>query len=465
MLIHSTLIFMKRLATYVVLFIVFNSSFVEAQNMHYYGGDTTNNHYHPSDLLETQNGEFVVVADVNARGYLLHNVFFDRYLVRLKAVGDTVWTQRHTQTSGNGHILEKSDGSLVVLSGIDGAYTCGVVGQTYPYLDYNIKTYSSTGNLLTNTAYSDGCYDYLVGTTRHKDGTILTTHTTETANYIKEVDAAGQLISVRLPSGMGNGLVEKHAAGGYWLWRFDSLYHIDLAGSVQQRHALSNPPYLNKVIHVQQDSFLAVASNTNVSALDLTHLNKYDQTGNLDWSVTFEMETHDVVQHSSGNYVLTGTRNDQISILLVSPDGDSLWSRTHSLPRPCLAVKTIESSAGKLVTLAQERSYFTMELGRAVVIFDELPTFTSTQKIEPPLALQYYPNPSRGQTTFVVNSTAHASYQVEVVSMVGQSLLSRNFSGNQFTLTTKNLPQGMYRVRVSSEEGAVFEGGKLVVLE
>lgn len=455
-----------------LLFFLLLSQQSFAQNIYYYGPDT-NHHYYPSDLIETQNGELVLMADVSYRGYILHNYYFDRYLVRIRPNGDSVWQTTHPDTEGEGFILEQSTGNFLSLNDVNGAYSCGMVGQTIPYSDFSVNAYNSTGTLTNATSYDEDCDNSLSAFKRRDDGGILAVQTSTDAfgsNYrytIKELAPNGQVSSLPFPASIsGSGLVEKHATG-YWILQYDSLYHLDLAGNITRRDSIENSPYVQAFIKVAQDSLLVVSSATHVSAPDLTYLSKYTSTGQKAWTVDFPMETKHVLWHPSGNYLLTGTRNDHISLLLVSPDGDSLWGATHPLPNPSAAVKTIAIGNNKIATLGRESAAFTMLSGRAMVIVDSInlsPVVNAVSKIPTALAAQCYPNPSNSQVQIDIQEANQHSYQVGVVSLLGQSVLQQTFFTPSFNLKVEHLPKGLYSLRITSSSGAVFEE-KLVVGE
>ena len=464
---------MRTLVVLTNLFFLFSISQQSiAQNIYYYGPDT-NHHYHPSDIIETQNGELVIMADVNLRGYILHNYFFDRYLLRIRTNGDTVWQASHADTRGQGMLLEQSTGAFVALNNIDGAYACGMVGQTLPYSDYGVNTYNNTGILTSSVSYDEVCDNRLSNFKKRDDGGILAVHKASDAfgsnslYSIKELAPNGQLSSLPFPSAItGQGLIEKHATG-YYILKYRDLYQLDLAGNVVRRDSIFNYPYLQSFIKVAQDSLLVVSSATHVSAADLTYLSKYNNVGQKDWTDTLAMETNHILWHPSGNYLLTGTRNDQLSLLLVSPNGDSLWGATHPLPHPTAAVKTIAISNNKIATVARERANYSELSGQIIVVVDSInlnATLNSITTLSPPLAAHCYPNPSSSQVQVDIQEAPHQQYQVSLTSLLGQRVLQETQSTPSFSIGVKQLPKGLYLLTITSSSGAVFKE-KVVVGE
>lgn len=450
------------------IFLLFFQGKSKAQNIFYYGPDT-NHHYYPSDIIVTQNGELVLLADVNYRGSLFHNYFFDRYVLRITTNGSPVWSLTHADTKGQGRILEEATGDLISLSNINGAYACGMIGQTIPYTDYNVNTYASTGTLSNASSYDEACENSLSLFKKRDDGGIMAVQTAVTSSVyqysIKELAPNGQLSSLAFPTGItGSGYVEKHTAG-YWILQYDSLYRLDLAGNITSQDTIINYPYLRYFTKVAQDSLLVVSSAGHTSAPDLTYLSKYDAFGKKDWTRTFTMETNTVLLHSSGNYLLTGTRNDQLSLLMVSPNGDSLWSRTQALPQPSAAVKTIEIAGNKIVTLGRENSTFTTMTGRIIVMIDSIdwtPVVNATTKIAATLAVHYYPNPSREQVHFTIEGKREEAYELTLTCLLGRRVITQSFGQPSFSIGVEDLPQGLYIVKITSAKGAIFEE-KLVI--
>ncbi|MGH1335297.1 MAG: T9SS type A sorting domain-containing protein [Aureispira sp.] len=445
----------------------------KAQNIFHYGPDTTN-HYYPSDIIATQNGELVVMADVNNRGSWFHNYFFKRYVFRITTNGSPVWSLIHADTKGQGLILEQATGGFTTLNNIDGAYACGLIGQSIPYTDYSVNTYAGTGTLSTSNSYDEACENSLSNFKKRDDGGIMAIQTAIVSSInipsvyeysIKELAPNGQLSSLDFPIGItGGGFVEKHATG-YWILQYDSLYRLDLAGNIVSQDTIINYPYLRAFTKVAQDSLLIVSSAEQTSAPDLTYLSKYDAFGKKDWTRIFDMETNHVLLHSSGNYLLTGTRNDQLSLLMVSPSGDSLWSRTQALSQPSAAVKTIEIAGNKIATLGRENSTFTMMSGRVIVVLDSIdwaPMMTPIRIIAPALVAQYYPNPSNGQVHFTVEGATNEGYQLTLTSLLGQAVFSESFAQTSFSIGVEHLPKGVYIVKITNAKGAVFEE-KLVI--
>ncbi|MFK7797439.1 MAG: T9SS type A sorting domain-containing protein [Aureispira sp.] len=436
---------------------------IHAQNVFYYGPDTTY-HYYPSDIIATQNGELILMADINNRGSWFHNPFFKRYIARIETNGNKVWDLTHADTRGTGHILEQANGGLITLNNVDGAYMCGLIGQSVPYTDYSINSYTSTGALSTTNNYDEACDNSLTNFQKRDDGGLMAVQVADNfSSYqysIKEVDPTGQLSSLAFPASItGGALIEKNASG-YWILQYNDLYRVDLAGNIVRQDTIVSYPYLNSFIKVQQDSLLVASSAEHVSAPDLTYLSKYDSVGNKDWTQVFSMETNHVLWHSSGNYLLTGTRNNQLSLLLVSPAGDSLWSTTQGLIQSSSAVKTIEIGQQKIATLGRENSAFTLMRGRAIVIIDSIdlsPVLNTVKKVNPLLAVDVFPNPSSDQVHFNIKGTETQTYRVELFSMLGQLMLSKSFEQNSFSMEVGLLPKGMYVVRIIDDKGTSYE--------
>lgn len=441
-----------------------------AQDIYYYGPDT-NYHYQPSDIIETQGGELLIVAAVNYRISVPQNDYFNRYLVKIRPNGDTVWTRSHPHTRTKASLLEKADGSLMVWSDVHGSQICNGVFSSYPYADQSIYTYTANGMITNTVSYDEGCDESFIGTKKRDDGGILTTHSDNFGSYqinsIKELSPTGQRTSLPYPSTItGNGFLEKNNTG-YWLARLDTLYRLDLSGNIRWQKGINLPNQGNfwKLTKVGQDSLLAaiLIAGPNTPTL----ITKYDSAGVEDWSTPVDLTVMHMMEHSSGNYVLSGIHQTRYKVMVMSPEGDSLWSRTINFNKFISLYKTIEISDGRIVTLAEETTFQNPGLARIIVVVDSLfdnSKPNSIRKLAPNLAAQCYPNPTQGQVQIDIQENSPQEYQVQLVSLLGQRVLTQSFAAPSFSLGVEQLPKGLYILTITSSSGAVFEQ-KLVVGE
>lgn len=449
-----------------LLTLAFSPSF--AQDVHYYGPDTTH-HYTPSDIMETQNGDLVLVAAVNNKGILPQNYYFDRYLARIRLNGDTLWTRSHPHNGTQANLLEKADGSLMAWGIVGGSLTCNGTFNNNGYADQSIHTYTSTGTITNSIVHDEGCDESLVSVKKRADGGILVTHNDTYWSYqvssIKELSPTGQRSSISYPSNIvRSALVEKNNMG-YWLMQADSLYRLSLAGNLLWKQELpSYVGYVNHLIKVNQDSLL-VAGYIAGQPAGYSSLMKYDSAGVEDWNTTVAITPSHLLLHSSGNYIITGMFQQKYRVMVVSPNGDSLWARTIDFNKPIAVHKTIETSDGNLVTLAEETNALNVDLARVMVVMDTIfstSQYNSVRKLAPSLAASCYPNPTAGQVQIDIQESNNYEYQVTVVSLLGQPVLAQSFSTPSFSLGVEHLPKGLYILTIRSSSGAIFEE-KLVV--
>ena len=455
--------------------LLFSMAFYEsaAQDIFYYGSNT-NYHYQPSDIIETQNGELLVVAAVNYRVSTSQNNYFDRHLVRIRPNGDTVWTKSHPHTRTKASLLEKADGSLMVWSDIHGSQLCHGVFSSYPYADQSIYTYTANGTVTGNVRHNEGCDESFWGTKKRDDGGILTTHTDNFGSYqvhsIKEMSPTGQRTTLPYPPDVANSLagpalVEKNNTG-YWLARLDTIYRLDLSGHLRWKKGVTVPSQgggFFKFTKVGQDSLLAAILVPGVNTPTL--ITKYDSAGVEDWTTPIDLTVMHMMEHSSGNYVLSGIHQQRYKVLVMSPEGDSLWSRTINFNKFIALYKTIEISDGRIVTLAEEVTFQNSGLARIIVVFDSLfdnSKPNSIRKLAPSLVANCYPNPSSSQVQVDIQEAPHQQYQVSLTSLLGQRVLQQSQSTASFNLGVEQLPKGLYLLTITSSSGAIFEE-KLVV--
>jgi hypothetical protein len=72
---------------------------------------------------------------------------------------------------------------------------------------------------------------------------------------------------------------------------------------------------------------------------------------------------------------------------------------------------------------------------------------------EPSLSMQLYPNPTTGQFTLSLENRVVQNAQVSVFNLVGQRILQQKWSGQTLNLDLSNQPQGVYLVRLRTENG------------
>ena len=460
MLIHS----LKFLIGFIL---IANSIF--AQNIHYYGWDSMY-HHHPNDIVETQNGNFLIIGDVNLSGPVVENFILKKYIVRIESDGDTLWTRYHNHDNyGGSNVVEGLNNEFLTLGSTGYHYQCGFMGQWLPFYEYCTYNYSSTGVVLSYNIMADNCDNTIYSYLKNDGGGITTVQSSNGMGWpniytIKELLPNGQLISIPFPSGLVSpGRVEKNISG-YWLLQSDSLHRLDLNGNIVWQTANTYPYYISDYCKVNADDLVIVASNPNNSGLDTTAIVKTDSFGNPEWAKTFYMKTADVMYHSSGNYILTGTKNNDLSIMVVSPDGDSLWSRIHPLTLDAKAIKTIEASDGRIVTLAQSKPDFSVYYvpSQYVVVFDSLDflttSVTTVNEDFDDNQIEFYPNPTDEVLYVRMNDFNNSiDYRLEIYNSIGQLVNSHAIQETLSEFNFSNLVAGVYALRISTTSGVIFQ--------
>lgn len=88
----------------------------------------------------------------------------------------------------------------------------------------------------------------------------------------------------------------------------------------------------------------------------------------------------------------------------------------------------------------------------AVYSRDSLPMITGTNELDLVNAINLYPNPAQNQVTVVIDSKESGAAQIELVNVIGESVLSTsqslNSGSNQISLDLSNLNTGIYFVNI-----------------
>ncbi|WMX13118.1 T9SS type A sorting domain-containing protein [Aureispira sp. CCB-E] len=449
----------------------FCANLLFAQTIHYYGWDSLYHHY-PSDIIETQNGDFFIVGNVNLTAPIVENYTLKKYLVRIDFNGDTVWTSYHDHSHyGRCNVIESANNDFLTLGNIGQNYTCGFIGQSIPFHDYCTYRYSSSGSILNTNVMTDNCENSIDNYLKNDEGGITTVQGSRNPitigsmyDYtIKELLPNGQLLTIPFPPGLSTpGRIEKNI-NGYWLLQHDSLHRLDLGGNIVWQTANTYPVYINDFCKVNEDSFIIVASNPYTPGVGTTTVMKTDSFGTPDWTRTFPMKGIDVLHHSSGNYVITGTFSDDLRVIVVSPNGDSLWSRTHTLTKPATATKSIEASDGRIVTLAQAKPPYTIYNvpSQYVVVFDSLDlALTSVSIIDniKSKRVDFYPNPTYEVLNVQMKDfNPSMNYTLEIYNSIGQLVSNYTVNKRLSTFNLSSLSSGIYFLKINSNKGLITQ--------
>ena len=344
-------------------FVVLSIHVAYGQTIKYYGYDSTHS-YHPSDIIETKDGNFVITSSVNLAGSFFHNFISSKYLLKINSQGDTMWSSSHYHNMyHNDQLMHKSDGNLMSFGTSGNTYNCGFMWALLPFPKYGLYTYNSIGDTLSYQIGENGCENQLSDISTTKDGSIIAlnrvsglTIGASYPTYILNVSKSGHINNTFIEKASYFSHIQE-ASSGYWLLSWNKLRKVSSAGDSLWQKDLSLHPVPRDFLTVGGDSLLIACSSTDAAYGDSTRLIKMDDSGQIDWNKKFHLRTASVMLHSSGNYILTGRYNGKARVIAVSPKGDSLWSRTTTLASSASPVKTIETDNGKIMTLSGSGSF------------------------------------------------------------------------------------------------------------
>ncbi len=446
---------MKKIITLTAFcfFLLAKQNTFSQSSIHYYGWNSQYN-LSPYDIIKTADGGFLLMGDVASSLPLIENPVFKQYLVKTNTNGDTLWTKYHKhKTFGAPRIIETSSNNFISFSQIDGGYACGSLFASTPYRDYSMQTFSSNGDSLSLNQYNDTCDDFIVDVVKNTLGgmtVLMDTH------RIKEISQSGVINTISLPYNYVT-QIEK-ANNGYWLARYNNLYKISSNGTSLWQNPIAFSPYLADFCKINNDSLIFACSSVGSVTSYFVNVMKTDSFGNQAWNKKYYLQANNIMQHSSGNYVLTGREGNNLKILALNINGDSIWGKTYSLLMPALGIKTVETNNGGLAILA--RSGGTGMASQYALIIDSI---GSTVGIEESHfsnnEISIYPNPTTGVFSVITNETKQT--QLIITNILGELIYSTKMNSEKIIIDLSKQAKGIYFIKVNTELGSSTK--KLIV--
>jgi hypothetical protein len=280
----------------------------------------------------------------------------DVFVVRIDAVGDTVWMRAYGGASDENSfsIVEASDMGYII-AGL--TYSFGRGGAD----GYLIKTHADGSVDWTNTYGAPGI-DFLYSARQAADGGFIAVGTTDsvvagggTDLYVVKTDADGDLVWARVYGGPGLDAgrdVQEVPGGGYIIagtsdrteTDSDDVYLIrtDADGdTLWTRTYGDSAEEQGLAIEVTSDGGYVIAGSKRPRGggpLDI-YVVKTDSGGSLDWDRVYGEavgETaNDIVQTSDLGYLIAGWRGPgaqptrDFYLIRTDADGDTLWTQTY----------------------------------------------------------------------------------------------------------------------------------------
>ena len=167
-----------------------------------------------------------------------------------------------------------------------------------------------------------------------------------------------------------------------------------------------------------------------------------------------------MVLHSSGNYLITGYKGDSITVLLLSPDGDSLWSRS-SLPQlPGRGIKSIEVSTNKIATLGYSGGFGIPT--QYVLIFDSISPLTGIEDYFAAENVEVFPNPANDKLFIRIIKQLPEPCMFELYNAAGSLMHELSFS-KSFEVPLSEYPPGVYFYMLRNTERTMLSGKILII--
>jgi|GEM_PF-5858508 len=443
---------------------IFTFPFIgKSQNIHYYGWDLLLSHS-PTDIIQTQDGGFLITGDVFSSAPILENYVSRNYLVHTDSTGDTLWTKYYFHDAyGNEGIIQDGFGNFHSLGQTSGGYLCGLIGSGVPFTDYCVQNYLVNGDSLSFSPSGDNCWDDIYDISQNQSGGLsaLIMQRDVNANRlygIKEMNSSGSVSTIMLPNNYVSDM--ESAANGYWMANFNTLTKISFAGNIMWQNGANFSPDLPDFCRVNNDSLVFICGYTSGPPPDTTSVIKTDSSGNVAWIKTFHLKASDVMLNSNGYYVLTGRSGDSLAVLALSSNGDSIWGKKYGLAMPAYGIKTIDASGGRIATLAYAGGIGLP--GQYALIFDTIGSVTGIEEMDGAAGITISPQPA-GEFIFVrgADFTSSKKYRLEIFSSLGSKLESIPIS-NDSGISIKGLPAGLYFYNFTCNE-KILKRGKIIV--
>lgn len=433
---------------------------LHSQSVHYFGLDTNYNH-DPKDILLTSDGGFLINGDCNFAGSFIESVYTRQYYVKTNAFGDTLWTKYFNQNYsafGNTSSMESLNGNFETWGIEEAGYSCNGVGLSWPFTDLSRRIITSNGELVSTLSSDANCFDRVVDGKKKQVGMYLLTESKGAFNegtsykiqdYI-DVGAEnfiGLTSTTPLPS---NYLTQiEKAPNGYWLANNSKLYKVSDPGHFELWNTdIPSNMSLADFCRVDFDNLLFARSTNESGYGDSVRLVKTDSAGVQIWNKKFFIRAKQVFQHSSGNYVITGSNGNRASVLVVNAVGDSIWGKNYTLNMGSNVIKTIEYNNGKLATLAYSGGFGVA--GKYALILDTIDVLPNSSLFENDFdtKISIYPNPTKSTLSI---SGINANFSYKISDLQGK-LLKQGSNDKQIEI--EHLPAGTYVIGISTDNEA-----------
>jgi hypothetical protein len=400
------------------------------------------------DVIEAQNGDLVIVGNINSSAPLFENPYSRDYFVRTNSSGDTLITRTKLADIFYANLLELSSGEFRMVGTEDAGNLCGFTGSLWPFSDYTLQTYDANGTQIATANIDEDCIDAFRDRRTLTDGSILGLGRSEDINGVRSfsidhLDINGNWTTIQIPTAYM--LQIEEAPNGYWVSRENNLFKFSNAGQLLWDQPMPFISYITDFCAVENDSLVF----TYASQLgDSGHVVKTDSIGNYSWDKTFDFRPENVITHSSGNYIVSGSKDSTLVTLWLNAQGDSIWGADFPvIYADVIAVKTIELENGGIAATATVGGFGQQIL--IVLALDPGPFAGVTNLAKDFGELKVYPNPSNG--LFEIECKQQVSW--EIMTLTGNVILK----GDDSSIDLSNEPDGLYMLHCTNGESSHIE--------
>jgi len=418
--------------------------------------------------------------------------FYDGWLVRTDARGETLWTCACGGTTGDYFYgVENATGGGFLVVGNTGSFGAGGTDVWLVRTDLHgdslwTKTYGGTG--------WDGATSLH---TTADSGYVIAGHTSslgagEYDGWLLKVDASGETLWTKTYGGTGTDRtysVDVTSDGGFiltgfydlsgplggdlWLIRTDSL------GDTVWTRILPAPGHDAgyRVEETEDGGYIVAGATSSFGAgnYDLWLL-RFDARGDTLWTKTYGGsdwdEGRDVRQLSDGGFVVVGWRQTRPPepgpawLVRTNAEGDTLWTRNF-VGTGGAQGWSLQVTADSGFAIAGSASVSIVDFYLAKTDADGmLPVAEPRRPIASPLALSLscQPNPCRGMTELHFDrQSASPSVSLRVIDAQGRLVRwEPDIHSWPFRLELGPLPSGAYFVRLDNGQ---YQTGRVIVVE
>jgi len=477
---------MKTKFYFLLMFLFFGFSVLAQQNtfykLYHYNGDA-----HGYCVRQTADGGFIVAGYT----YNSDSLNEDALVFKTNNLGDTIWTKKY---GGNGEYDDQEAKSIIETGG--GGYTfTGVDWVTSGSYGLYLKGISSTGSELWEqthkfsldmngndivpatgggyvTAGYYGAYSYFSYIMLNKYNSNGDTAWSKLYNFSGSMHAN----SLRAPDAShGNGYIilgRIYFNSSYDMYAIrtndngDTLWTKNYGGSYDEE---------GKCVQQTSDGgYILAGYQENANGYNNIYVIKINSSGGIQWEKSYGVENNDergkfILQTSDNGFVIAGdmhtTSNyDDVFLMKINSNGDSLWSKIYSGPSYESAEWMDNVTGGGFVITGSATDNFddvvllikTDANGNVVSGINESAAQSTIVKI--------YPNPFSINTIIKINSnTQIQNASLSIYNIIGDEVHTINgINSNEIKIERNSMTSGMYFFKICNDKEVIYTG-KLMV--